>query len=126
LAFVGTSEVGEDSDSHSDESGNEGSESSKTIGNSDPGVSEGGFDGEEDKDSESKDKDDNDLVFLEKESISSLLDERGSFQNKRDIGLFLVGESVVSDFNFNSSKLNGVEDCVELPSFHLGNNHQDY
>jgi predicted cupin superfamily sugar epimerase len=52
------------------------------------------------------------------------LNERGSFQNEGNVGLFLVGESVVSDFNFNSSELNGVEDCVEESKQATSNNNQ--
>jgi len=44
LAFISASVVGKYSDSHSDESCDEGSEGSQEIGNGDPAVSEGFFD----------------------------------------------------------------------------------
>jgi hypothetical protein len=47
LAFIGTSIVREDSDSHSDESRNDRGEGSQQVRNSDPAVSESFFNEEE-------------------------------------------------------------------------------
>jgi len=85
-------------------------------------VSEGFFDEEEDDGSEDEDENENDSIFLEKESVSSLLDELGGFENEGDIqDLSIVGSGGVG-FNFDSSQLDSIENGVDKSEETTGDN----
>lgn len=76
-------------------------------------MSKGFFNEEENEGSEDEDENSDDLVFLEQEGISSLLDELGSFENEGNIQDLSVISSGAVRFDFDSSQLDSVEDGVD-------------